>query len=215
MRGGFDVHAWGGYPPARLEEEIMNCSKIVSDTLCMAAVVLAVVTTGCSESKTSTKGDKDLKAAASAMLGAGADEATKAARAADEAERRAEYDAQQKIKDEIQAKFDGAVKEFAVVPEGAPTKVDDACTVMLDGYHKFKLTQHEGNDGALLRWYTDKPKALGELRAKCNALGSAEIAACQGSLLAQSPGGLLSRELDLLKACKDKFGTAKGAAATP
>ncbi len=193
----------------------MNCSKIVSNNLCVAAVGLAVSMAGCSDAKTPSKTEKDLNTVASTMLGAGVDEATKAARAADEAKRRAEYEAQQKVKNEVQAKFDGAVKEFGVVPEGSPTKVDDACTVMLDGYHQFKLTQHEGDDGALLRWYTDKPKALGELRVKCNALGSAQVAACQGSLLANSPGGLLARELDLMKACVEKFGAAKGAAATP
>ena len=193
----------------------MRFGKIVSNHLCMAALGFTVLATGCSDSKKPGKTDKDLSAAASTMLGGGVDEATKAARAADEAKRRAEYEAQQKIKDEIQAKFDAAVKEFAVVPDDTPKKVDDACTKMLDGYHNFKLVQHEGNDGALLRWYTDKPKALGELRAKCNALGSAEVAGCQGNLLANSPGGLLSRELDLMKVCVEKFGGAKGAPATP
>ena len=46
-----------------------------------------------------------------------------------------------------------------------------------------------------------RAQALGELRVKCNALGSAQVAACQGSLLANSPGGLLARQLDLMQAC--------------
>jgi hypothetical protein len=190
----------------------MNCSKIVSDNLCRAALALTVVMSGCSDSGPPKDRKKDLSAAASTMLGGELDEATKAARAADEAKRRVAYEGQQKVKNKIQAKFDAAVKEFAVVPDGTPIKVDDACTLMLDGYHNFRLKQHEGDDGALLRWYADKPKALGELRAKCNALGSAEIAACQGNLLAKSPGGLLARELDLMKACVERFGSVKGAA---
>ena len=159
---------------------------------------------GCGADAPKPEGEKkDLSAAAATMLGGqgGLDEATRKRRDEDEARRRAAFEEKDKIRKAQQEAFDGAVKAYANVPDGAPRKLEDACTAMLEGYHQFKIKQHEGDDRALLNWYTEKPKALGDLRAKCMKLASADVANCQAQLLTQAPKGLLERELDLMKAC--------------
>ena len=177
------------------------------------APLLACAALACSGGDAAPKqgAEKDFNAAAATMLQGGLDEATVAARAADDAKRKAQFEAEKAAREKREAAFNEVVKTHAVVPENAPKKLEDACTAMLDAVHQFKLKQHEGNDRALLNWYGEKNATLGEWRVKCMAVADAKVANCQANLMANAPGGLLDRELELMKVCVEKYAANAGA----
>jgi hypothetical protein len=157
---------------------------------------------------------KELEAAADAALRSDAEEKLRKAREADEAKRKQAFDEKKKQDDEAKAQFEKTLAEIVILPEQMPKSVDAACKELTEAFHEFMLKAYYDDDGALLDWYNNrKAETLGERRGKCVKVGSLEAAACQIHALRAAPQGWREKELDVLRACIEKYAPEKAAAA--
>lgn len=173
-------------------------------TSCLCAGLLVGPVTGCDGEK-KEEDREDLDAFAKTALGEGEDEATKAARLADEKARKEAFAKRKAEEQAEQKKYDEVLATYAVLPEDMPKDVEQACKDVLPAYETWIKTQFADDAGAQMNYFDNKSKIWGDLRGKCMKIDSLEAAACQVNVLSQTPAGMAGKGKDLMSACVEKF----------
>ena len=150
-----------------------------------------------------TEGDASREAAAAAMLGG---ESVHSQAQKEDEERRKEAFAKRKAEEEAaEAKFKAELDAVVGLPEDMPKDLLAACDGQIAEWEEFVKKTNEDDPGAILKFYDNKGKVLGERKAKCMKIGSLEAAACGTHALAAAPPHFTDRGLDVLSACVQKY----------
>lgn len=148
--------------------------------------------------------DKQREAAAAAMLGGSSkhDEAQKA-----DEERRKQAFAERKAKEKAEEeRVAGIVNGLVGLPESLPSDLDAACQEVIVEYEEYFKKIRPDDPGAILKFYEDKGKNLGERKGKCMKLGSIEAAACSVVAMKAAPEDLgADNEGAVFLACAEKY----------
>lgn len=171
----------------------------------LAAIVLSGSLTACGESMSNDQRKGALAAYAQTALGEGQPGAKRLSKA-EQAEQDAKVQALlEKRRAEKEAALAAQLAALAVLPAEKPKTMVKACDALLDAYHSFQLSTREGDDKAILEWYSRKKNVLGKRRLRCMQLDSIDAAACQTHALQNAPATLAEHEQTLLQTCAKKF----------
>lgn len=156
--------------------------------------------------------DDSAKKEAAAREAAAKAEAEEQARALEE--RRKKREAEEKAAAEAEKKHQEQIAALAVLPEKFPKKLDKACDMMVEAQNEFMNRAYADEPEKLEKWKAN-PAAQQMIAATCKKGGSVEAAACQAHALEKAPVDFAKSFPELLAACNEKFGAAKGGGVPP
>ena len=176
----------------------------VVSSLCLSLALILPACGGSDGGAEKKEGDKTREAAANAMLG-GESKHDKAQK--EDEERRKKAFKERKAKEEAEAaRVKGIVDGLVGQPDKLPKDLDTACQELIVEYEEYFKKIRPDDPGAILKFYEEKGKNLGERKGKCMKLGSIEAAACSVIAMKGAPEDLgAQNEGSVFLACAEKY----------
>ncbi len=160
---------------------------------------------GCGDAEKTAAG---VEAYASVAANAGElDEATKAARAKDEEERKQKFAEEEAAAKAEQEAWEAELKRVVVLPEVMPKNLKKACEDLPRQHQEYmqRVFVEDEDAGPLMIYFDNKAELWGEMRGKCLKVNSLPAVACQMNVLANAGPITKGKDKIVLAKCVETF----------